>query len=254
MVEDGQHQPAPTRPQLTPEHQQAMRQVATRIADMLDERTPGPRAQVARVVRVLGIERAQAFYEQALAVEQAGGMLLPMGAGAAPPAGCSSSSCGMASPSRSAGRSSPTQRMVSRRGCPGRPRRHRYSLSPVPHITDIPKLSGEVRTVKIRLIGRPGPITSSPTGHITTTLHSTRVPSLPKGVPAPPPTPTTYTVYIAAKQWTKVAPALLDPEDVLIVEGFPAYDPQHVGITVYTTNVTTKVLQQAQRAAQQQGI
>ncbi len=40
--------------------------------------------------------------------------------------------------------------------------------------------------------------------------------------------------------------------DVLIIEGFPAADPARPGITVYATNVTTKQLQQAQRAAQQQ--
>ena len=41
--------------------------------------------------------------------------------------------------------------------------------------------------MKITLIGRPGPITSSPAGTITTTMQSSSVPTLPKGVPAPPP-------------------------------------------------------------------
>jgi hypothetical protein len=49
-----------------------------------------------------------------------------------------------------------------------------------------------------------------------------------------------------------VGAALRNPEDVLIVEGFPAADPAHAGITVYATTVTTKVLQQVQRASQQQ--
>ena len=61
--------------------------------------------------------------------------------------------------------------------------------------------------------------------------------------------PTPYTVYIALKQWQKVADAIKDPEDVLIVEGYPAHDA--AGISVYTTNTTTKQLQQAQRQAQQ---
>ncbi|HZG68152.1 MAG TPA: phosphorylated adapter RNA export RNA-binding domain-containing protein, partial [Herpetosiphonaceae bacterium] len=74
-------EPVPTaraRPQLTPE-QQASRQAAMRIADALGERVTGPRAQVGRVVQVLGIERAQAIYEQTLEVEAAGGMMLPDG-------------------------------------------------------------------------------------------------------------------------------------------------------------------------------
>ena len=56
-------------------------------------------------------------------------------------------------------------------------------------------------------------------------------------------------MYIALKQWQKVEDAIKDPEDVLIVEGFPTATPQ--GINVYATNTTTKQLQQAQRQAQQ---
>ncbi len=86
MGEDGTPKQAPTRAALTPE-QQAVRQAASHIADTLDEHAPGPRAQIARVVRVLGIERAQAFLEQALAVEQNGGMLLPDGSRRRTPGG-----------------------------------------------------------------------------------------------------------------------------------------------------------------------
>jgi hypothetical protein len=44
-----------------------------------------------------------------------------------------------------------------------------------------------------------------------------------------------------------VAEALQKPEDVLIVEGFPAYDPELKGLAVFATNVTTKLLQAAKR-------
>ena len=73
-----EHEQQPERPQreYTPE-QQATYQAAMRIANTLGEKERGPRAQVGRVVRVLGIERAQALYDQTLAVETAGGMMLP---------------------------------------------------------------------------------------------------------------------------------------------------------------------------------
>jgi hypothetical protein len=83
-----------------------------------------------------------------------------------------------------------------------------------------------------------------------TSMQTSKTPSLPKGLPAPPNSPTSYTVYIAPKQWTKVAEAIRDPEDALILEGFPAYDPALEGIAVFATNLTTKKLQQAQREAQ----
>jgi hypothetical protein len=108
-----------------------------------------------------------------------------------------------------------------------------------------------VRTVKITLIGRPGP-TVSKNGYILTSMQTTKTPSLPKGLPTPPTTSTSYTVYLTPKQWAKVAEAIRDPEDVLIIEGFPAYDPTLEGIAVYATNITTQQLQQARRAAQAQ--
>jgi hypothetical protein len=120
----------------------------------------------------------------------------------------------------------------------------------VPPPDTLPNLTGEATTMKITLIGRPGPITQTPTGTITTTMRGRNVPPLPKGVPAPPLQPTEYTVYMGAKQWNKVAAALRNPDDALIVEGFPAANTERPGIIVYATNVTTKQLQQAKRAEQ----
>ncbi len=230
--------------------------ITATIAGQLGETERGPINQIRRTVQRLGPEAALALLQETKQIEAQGGMLLPDGSRRRTPGGVFFHLVRE--------RATPEDRAVifpgwSKRPTPqaagtSTPAPAAHPAAPIVPPEALPNLSGEVRTVKITLIGRPGPVTSSPTGTITTTMHNSKVPSLPKGVPAPPSTPTTYTVYIAAKQWTKVAPALLDPEDVLIVEGFPAYDPQHVGITVYATNVTTKVLQQAQRAAQQQGI
>jgi hypothetical protein len=249
MVDDDTHQQVPARPPPTPD-QQAMREVAARIADTLDERVPAPRAQIARAVRVLGIERAQAFCEQALAVEQAGGMLLPDGSRRRTPGGVFFKLVRDGVSTRERGAIFPQARPGQQPRQPGSPQAAPSQTPPVPPMTDIPHLSGEVRTVKITLIGRPGPIAVK-TGYIITSMRSDRVPSLPKGLPAPPTQPTVYTVYIAQKQWTKVAEALRNAEDVLIAEGTPVYDRELEGIAVYVTNTTTKLLQQAQRAAQQ---
>ena len=101
--------------------------------------------------------------------------------------------------------------------------------------------------MKITLVGRPGRIIAKQ-GYIMTMMTSSKVPALPKGMPVQPATATTYTVYIGQKQWAKVAEALRDPEDVLIAEGTPVYDPALEGIAVYVTNASTKLLQQKQRA------
>src|SRR5207247_5496183 len=63
----------------------------------------------------------------------------------------------------------------------------------------------------------------------------------------PPAAPTTYTVYIAFKQWSRVADALAK-EEVLIVEGTPYYDAAIPGMAVAATNVMTRQ-QKAKNAA-----
>jgi hypothetical protein len=50
-------------------------------------------------------------------------------------------------------------------------------------------------------------------------------PSLPRGLPSPPPGVVVYTVFITAKQWRPVAATLAaDPTDQMVVEGFVYYD------------------------------
>lgn len=102
--------------------------------------------------------------------------------------------------------------------------------------------------MKITVIGRPTQTIAQGEVAILGLINET-APSLPKGLPAPP-TPTKYVVLVARKQWQKVADALNNPDDRLIIKGYPTYAPQHAGITVYATSVTTKHLQAAKRQAQ----
>jgi hypothetical protein len=107
---------------------------------------------------------------------------------------------------------------------------------------------GVVHTVKITLIGRPGKTETRKDLVITTMSHSGGAPTFPRGVPRPPETPTLYTVYIAAKQWKRVESALKEnPDDLLILEGMCAFDPELQAVAVYTIKATTKFLEAARR-------
>lgn len=57
-------------------------------------------------------------------------------------------------------------------------------------------------------------------------------------------------MLVAKKPWSKVSSVVKDAEDILIIEGYPAYEPRYTGITVYTLSVTTKKQQAAKREAQ----
>jgi hypothetical protein len=96
------------------------------------------------------------------------------------------------------------------------------------------------------LVGRPGKIIER-NGFIETMMESTKVPALPKGLPTPTDVATKYAVYISSKQWRKVEEAIKDPEDALIIEGFPGTNSELSAIAVFATNVTTKKLQAALR-------
>jgi len=107
---------------------------------------------------------------------------------------------------------------------------------------------GRIATVKITVIGRPGTTVEQGTA-VALALVSQTVPDLPKGLPEPP-AGTRYTVFVARKQWAKIAAALAaDPEDAAIIAGDAALDPRVDGIAVYATGATTQRTQAAKRAA-----
>jgi len=110
--------------------------------------------------------------------------------------------------------------------------------------------AGEATTVKLTVIGRPGKVVER--GDVALVgMRSEKVPSLPKGVPAPASPQTDYMVLVGMKQWRKVAEALAaDPADKVLVEGYPTVQPEFAGITVYATSATTTGIQAGKRAAQ----
>jgi hypothetical protein len=113
-------------------------------------------------------------------------------------------------------------------------------------------LNGNQRSsaVKITVIGRPGKIDQTYQNLVVTTLINTpQVKTLPKGVPTPPPHNAAYVVYIGMKQWRKVADAINNPDDKLIVEGYCAFDAEQKAMAVFATSVTTRTLQMAKNQA-----
>jgi hypothetical protein len=228
-------------------------QLAQQIADQLGETEATPRAQIRRMLQTIGPERTQAFVQQALETEANGGILLPDG-------------------SRKRTRGGVFFRLVrdqvsdaERRAIwpypirQQRKQREKASAMPLPPqlapfqweqadeiIIAVTSHPGEATTVKVTIVGRPGEIVERQ-GVIILVMRSAAAPSLPKGLPPPPAQPTNYLVFVSQKQWKRVAEALQNSEDKLIVEGYPVHHPRFAGITVYATQVTTKLLQAAKR-------
>jgi hypothetical protein len=235
-------------------------ETATAIAAQLGETHAGARATIWRTVRTLGPERAQAFVAQALEVEANGGMLIPDG-----------------SRKRTLGgiffylvrtQISDDEAMRINRAWRWQQWKHRQPkkskapaapapppLSPFvwdeaqPIIAELTANVGAASTVKLTVIGRPNQVVERQ-GVIILALRSTKPPTLPKGLPPLPSTPTNYMIFVQQKQWNKVREAMQNAADALIVEGYPVHESRFAGITVYATQVTTKTLQAAKRTEQ----
>jgi hypothetical protein len=233
-------------------------QLARQIAETLSERDPTPLKQIRRILQTLGAERTQALVAQALDIEANGGMLLPDGSRKRTLGGIFFRIVRdhVSEEERQAIWPYPTWQQRKQRGKAQEGQTISAQLPPFQWeqadevITEVSKHPGEATTVNVTIVGRPGEIVERQ-GVIILALKSTAAPSLPKGLPMPPAQPTNYLVFISQKQWKRVADAIKNPQDKLIIEGYPVHHPRFTGITVYATQVTTTLLQAAKREQQQ---
>ena len=219
------------------------------IAGVIGETAEQPLAQLATALEVLGEEALRAILAETLAIEAGGGETIMTGKRRRTPGGVffrlvreratGGQRRAIFPPPPGSGKASPAKDVA-----PVFTWEHFGTMAP-----GLASGAGEATTVKITVIGRPGRV--QPAGEVVlVALQSGRAPSLPKGLPTPE-QPTDYAVLIARKQWAKVEAALRQPDDRLIVEGYPTFDPRFAGITVLATQVTTRDQQAAKRAEQQ---
>jgi hypothetical protein len=216
------------------------RQLVAQIAEALGETEPQPLEQIRRLIKIMGTDFALDLLRETQAVEAAGGLFLERENRRRTPGGVFFflARNRMTKPQRGKVFGGP----VTSEKAPVQP----LDLPEALHA--LTQQFGKASTVKLTVIGRPTQVVDR--GEVVTFgLVSDKSPALPKGLPAPP-QQTKYLVLVAKKQWNKVAGVVKDAEDVLIVEGYPAYEPRHAGITVYALSVTTKKQQAAKREAQ----
>ncbi len=253
----------PARPRLGPEEWRATQEIAAQLG----ETERGPLGQVGRVVGRLGADRARAFLTRTQEIEAAGGLLLPDGSRRRTTGGVFfhlvRADDTLSREDRLYIFPSQFGRNGHRKGAGGDTQ---PTPTPAPAVASAPQPTtwtdddyrrvkaalqqdrGRTSIVKMTVIGRPGAAVEQGQA-VVVALTSEKVPDLPKGLPEPP-AGTRYTVFVARKQWTKIADALAaDSEDAAIIEGYTALDPRVEGIAVYATSATTKRLQAAKRAA-----
>ena len=246
------------------EQEPSINETASMLAQTLGETEYVALHQLRRIVWALGQTQSRHLLEQTLQIEEHGGIMLQDGSRRRTPGGVFfhlAYTTGQPKEGRTLQRpvyKKPKQE--KKEAPPAEPKKSFLSPLPKPIPQSIPLFAWNDRipaikealqekgqaNVKITVIGRPGKIVDKGTCMVTV-MESTKVPALPKGLPTPTSVATKYAIYIASKQWKKVEEAIKDPEDTLIVEGFPKTDPEVSAIAVFATNVTTKKLQMARK-------
>lgn len=223
--------------------------IVREIAAALGETEAGPLRAIDRVIKVKGEAQARQWATEALRIEAGPGMLTDDEQQSRTIGGIFFKLVKNGSTSRERGRIfGPPPHLLARQQTLSLTESDLLPLAR--EIMEFP--AGEVKSMKLTLIGRPGRvIEKGPV--VITTLSSKKVPALPKGLPRPPAEPATYVVYIAAKQWRKVREAIQNnPDEALIVEGYPVFDRrlgQQGTMTLYAQKVMAKLLQRNNRVS-----
>ena len=224
--------------------------LAQQIADQLGETEHSPREQIRKIVELCGTDFARTALQEALEVEARGGLMTRDGKRRRTVGGVFFYLVRgkiTAEQSREIfGEPEWRRRKQASRPSPPFPWEERMA-----HLRSLLEKKGRASAVRVTLVGRPRKVKKRQDTVITVLEHSITKAGFPRGVPAPPDTPTNYAVYISARQWARVEASIVaNKDDALIIEGHCAYDPDLPGIAVFATNVTTKLQQQARREEQ----
>lgn len=207
------------------------------------------RALLGLVIKILGMETARTLLEETLQIEAEGGWMLPDNSRRRTPGGVFLVLAKQRMTREDAKRLHCLPKLAHAKTTPpkGSPKpfdwKHRQSVVGV-----LRKQPGDLTTVKAVVMGRPDRINEQAECVSLTLTHPPQQQCLPRGLPTPGDNlVSSYTVYVASKQWKKVAAALANPDDVMIVEGLCVFNEQLGGMAVYATSATTRNLQMQQR-------
>lgn len=112
---------------------------------------------------------------------------------------------------------------------------------------------GRINNLTVKLTGRPGALHIEGSSVMTVIeQQDVKAPPYPKGVPpfGSVDGRSTCYVFMGLRHWQKVEKALENEKDMLVIEGTVIYDPQLDGISILSTGVTTKILEQLKRQKQ----
>lgn len=230
----------------SPSTEDSLRARARETAAQLGETTAEALDQILRLFKLQGEEVVDACLAEALAIQAGGGEQLPNGGRPRTLGGIffrltrarhDAAAGPSAAPAPGAQTPPPRRRPM--------PWEARIELLP---LAQRPAMKGTTMSVKVMLSGRPGKVEQREST-VVLILAAGEAPPLPRGVPLPPAEPVPFVCYLDSQQWAEVEPSLADPDDMLILEGYCAGDPETGTVAVFVQSATTRGLQRTRAAA-----
>jgi len=187
---------------------------------------------VSQIIAVIGADRAREFLRQALEVEAQGGMMTKAGGRRRTLGGVFFYLVRGNLPAKERRQIWPQDYQKKKPAGP-EPLTWEEALA---LIAQVVKETGEAKTVKVTLIGRPLKVISQK-DCVVASLKAGKIPALPKGLPAVPEgSAITWAVFIANKQWNRVKESMArNDHDQLIVEGYPIVGKNGVAAVMATS-------------------
>jgi hypothetical protein len=242
------------------EEMESNREAAREIARQLKEISPQAMIQIERIINHLGVDTANELLEKALDIEAEGGMLTTDGQRRRTPGGVYFHLVREITPAElhriiwaptpgHPARPRPQKDQQSQPKPPPRPRPAGFAWHERGAIlAEALRKPGET-SVKISLVGLPGKMVERG-DVIMAPMVCPQAPATPRELPHAPNELTMYVVYMTRRQWDRVEQALDDPEDRLMVEGYPFTDRKLGVVAVLAQQVTTSRMLRAKRDAQ----
>lgn len=219
------------------------------IAQALDERRTD---LVNAVITTLGLERARAFLEETRRMEAAGGMVTKNEQRRRTPGGVFFQLIKdqVTKEERKAIFALEQKKKKKKKRSAAKSTEQRAPLTweeAKQLIAQALKTTGEARTVKVTLIGRPLKVIQQK-DCVVVSLKGREPKTLPKGLPpVPEGSAITWAVFIVTKQWNRVKESIeANENDQLIIEGYPIVGKGGIA-AVMTTNCKSVLMERAQR-------
>ena len=225
---------------------------AQAIAHALDERRVD---LVTSAITILGLERTRAFLDQTLAMEAAGGMKTKNDQRRRTPGGAFFQLIKdhITKEERKAIFGIDQKKKKKKKKSGAKPAAAQATMTwdeAKQLIAKALKTTGEARTVKVALIGRPLKVVQQKEC-VVVSLKGKEPKNLPKGLPpVPEGSAITWAVFIVTKQWNRVKESIeANSDDQLIIEGYPIVGKGGIA-AVMTTNCRSVLMERAQRTSE----